>query len=113
MPGAMRRAVSCFQAHPEVGMVYGRTRSFYDQPPALPEAGVFKVTLLDGFDFLRRAAVAGHNPITNPSAVMVRTALQHSIGGYLHTLPHSGDMEMWLRFAVHAPVGFLDIEQGL
>ncbi len=38
---------------------------------------------------------------------MVRTKLQHEIGGYRPDLPHSGDLEMWLRFAAHSDVAFL------
>ena len=33
--------------------------------------------------------------------------LQQQVGGYRAELPHSGDMEMWMRFAAHAPVGVL------
>lgn len=39
--------------------------------------------------------------------VMVRTSLQKQIGGYDPELPHTGDTEMWLRFAVHADVGYI------
>ena len=52
------------------------------------------------------------NPIPYPVSVTVRTDLQQAIGGYRHDLPHSGDMEMYLRFAAHASVGFIDAEQG-
>jgi glycosyltransferase involved in cell wall biosynthesis len=113
-PGSLKRAVTFFDAHPETGMVYGRTRKFYDETPAaMPAPHIYRTTLLDGQQFLRRAAITATNPIWNPSAVLVRTALQQAIGGYLHALPHSGDMEMWFRFAAHAPVGFLDVDQGL
>lgn len=113
-PGALRRAVAFFDAHPETGMVYGRTQKFYDETPAAATApDGYAATLMNGQEFLGQAAVTAANPIWNPSAVLVRTALQHAIGGYLHELPHSGDMEMWFRFAAHAPVGVLDVVQGL
>jgi hypothetical protein len=38
---------------------------------------------------------------------MVRTRLQQKIGGYDPLLPHTGDTEMWLRFAAHADVGYV------
>jgi hypothetical protein len=44
---------------------------------------------------------------------VVRTELQKRLGGYRHELPHSGDMEMWLRFAAHASVGFVSAYQGV
>jgi hypothetical protein len=39
--------------------------------------------------------------------VTVRTELQQRIGGYLPELPHTGDLEMWLRFAAHGKVAYL------
>ena len=35
----------------------------------------------------------------------MRSAVQHAIGGYRADLPHSGDLEMWLRAALIADVG--------
>ena len=35
----------------------------------------------------------------------MRTSVQHAIGGYDPELPHSGDLEMWLRAASVADVG--------
>ena len=46
------------------------------------------------------------NPITSPEVVM-RTSLQKSVGGYDARLPHAADMEMWLRLAANADVGFI------
>jgi hypothetical protein len=43
----------------------------------------------------------------------VRTKTQKRIGGYRPELPHSGDMEMWLRFAAHGSVGFVDRLQAV
>ena len=40
-------------------------------------------------------------------AVVVRTALQQHVGGYLPELPHTGDVEMWMRLAVHADVAYI------
>ena len=44
---------------------------------------------------------------------MIRTALQHEVGGYLPELPHTGDLEMYLRCAARMAVGRLDVDQGL
>jgi hypothetical protein len=38
---------------------------------------------------------------------VVRTGLQQRLGGYDKNLPHSGDIEMWMRFALHSDVGYL------
>jgi hypothetical protein len=34
------------------------------------------------------------------------------LDGYREELPHAGDIEMWLRFAAHASVGFIFLYQG-
>jgi hypothetical protein len=54
----------------------------------------------------------GENCIVSPG-VVVRTKLQHELGPYRHDLPHAADLEMWMRFAVHASVGrLLGVEQA-
>lgn len=113
-PGALGRAASFLDGHPEVGLVFGRTRQFRGSPPAGDgrQSG-FSATQIDGLEFIRAASGHGYNPIDCPASVMVRTDLQHAIGGYRPELPCSGDLEMWLRFAARAHVGFLDIDQGL
>jgi hypothetical protein len=52
------------------------------------------------------------NPVATCTAV-VRTSLQKRIGGYRHELPHSGDLEMWMRFAAHGSVGRVNADQGV
>jgi hypothetical protein len=52
------------------------------------------------------------NRVLTPTAV-VRTKLQKQLGGYRPELPHAGDMEMWLRFAAHASIGILDVNQAV
>jgi hypothetical protein len=39
--------------------------------------------------------------------------LQKELGGYRKELPHSGDLEMWLRFAAHSSVGRIHAVQGI
>jgi hypothetical protein len=53
----------------------------------------------------------GHNPVATPT-VVVRTELQKKLGGYRKELPHTGDLEMWLRFGAHAAVGYLEVDQA-
>jgi hypothetical protein len=38
---------------------------------------------------------------------MVRTSMQRKVGGYDPRLPHAGDIEMWMRLAANADVGYL------
>jgi hypothetical protein len=39
--------------------------------------------------------------------------VQKRVGGYLKSLPHSGDMEMWLRLAAEGSVGFINADQAV
>jgi glycosyltransferase involved in cell wall biosynthesis len=109
-PGALARAVDIMEANPSVGLVYG------DAPKtSTPEALYGEVAgdatyaarfYRDGefFEWMCREA---WNMVPTPTAV-VRMSLQRQIGGYNAALPHSGDMEMWLRCAAHADVVALD-----
>ena len=47
-----------------------------------------------------------HNCISSPE-VVVRTSLQKRVGGYDLRLPHTGDIEMWMRLAAYGDVGYL------
>lgn len=106
-PGALVRAAALLDAHPNVGFVYGHPLRFQtDQPlpPARTEGKGWSVW--PGRWWLERRFKAAHGCITSPE-VVVRTDLQRKIGGYDPRLPHSGDIEMWMRFATHADVGYL------
>ena len=57
--------------------------------------------------------LSGSDNLVPTCSAVVRTELQKRLGGYRNELPHTGDMEMWLRFAAHAPVGFISAYQGV
>lgn len=113
-PGALRRAVEVLDRHPDASMAYGMALSFVgdDAPPPVPaseEDNEYRIVRSD--DFIRYCFRFG-NGVPTPTAV-VRTRIQQRVGGYKAVLRHSGDMEMWLRFAaqgtiaaVHAPQAF-------
>jgi len=106
-PGALHRARDLLDAHPEVGFVYGHPLWFWQDKP-LPAAR----TKLRGWSiwpgqwWLERRFREASNCITAPE-VVVRTSVQRQVGGYDPRLPHAGDLEMWLRLAANADVGFL------
>ena len=106
-PGALTRATTVMEAHEEVGFVYGRPVHVPDGQ-ARPEQRRWqgKYSLWSGDEWLRKRFRTGNGCITSPE-VVVRTSLQHRLGGYDVGLPHTGDLEMWLRFAAHAPVAYL------
>jgi glycosyltransferase involved in cell wall biosynthesis len=110
--GALGRAVALMEAHPEIGLTFGRTLTFTDgePPPPLPTNDIqHPPSILTGPEFIE-SVCSGEFPL--PVSVVVRTSLQKQIGGWRSDLPHAGDPEMWLRFAAHAPVGALAAYQG-
>ncbi len=106
-PGALRRATDLLDAHPGVGFVYGHPVHFEDGtvPPAA-RTTVRGWSVWDGRWWMERQFRHAHSCITSPE-VVVRTSLQRQVGGYDLRLPHSGDVEMWMRLAVHADVGYI------
>lgn len=106
-PGALRRASDLLDAHPEVGFVHGRALYVRDGeplPPARTRGRGWVVT--PGDRWLEHRFRQAENPITSPE-IVVRTSLQHRVGGYDPGLPKAADMEIYFRFAAHAAVGFL------
>jgi glycosyltransferase involved in cell wall biosynthesis len=113
-PGALHRAVRVMERHPEVGLAHGR-QVFFQTDPGPPETPA-EVTdcgcdIVTGGAFIEACCAMAHNPVATPTAV-VRTALQHQIGGYRRELPHTGDLDMWLRFATRSAVARVDAHQA-
>jgi hypothetical protein len=107
VPGALTRAAALLDAHPEAGFAYGRPIHFQHGLP-LPAArtGGGGRIVYPGHWWLERRFREGTGCITSPE-VVVRTSLQRQVGGYDPELPHAGDIEMWMRLAAHADVGFV------
>jgi len=104
-PGSLSRASQLMNGHPEVGMTCGMGRVLWDDDnySEKSETSSSEYRIVSSPAFLQRCFLMG-NPVCTPTAV-VRTALQQRLGGYRVDLPHSGDMEMWMRFAAHSSVG--------
>ena len=85
-----------------MGFVYGHPLHFREGVP-LPAARTRVARLVYlAWALVDRAALPGRvNCITSPE-VMVRTSVQKQVGGYDPRLPHTGDLEMWMRLAAHA-----------
>jgi glycosyltransferase involved in cell wall biosynthesis len=106
-PGALVRAAALLDAHPEVGFVYGHPLHFTHGGPLPPARTRSRGwTVWSGGDWLERRFRTANGCITSPE-VVVRTDLQRKVGGYDPQLPHTGDIEMWMRLAAHADVGYL------
>ncbi len=114
MPGALARATAVLDANPDVVLTYG---DFIESgeclvPPNLEEEQEYTWDRQEGTDLIAEYCSSGCNSISTPT-VIVRTASQQAIGGYRPWLPHSGDMEMWLRFAARGAVVCIHAVQGI
>jgi glycosyltransferase involved in cell wall biosynthesis len=113
MPGAIERSTRLMDENPSVGLTFGGAVALYrgrEEIVALPQGLGGGTKILSGRDFIK---IGGARNIVVAPSVVVRTSLQKKVGGYLPDLTHSGDMEMWLRFAAHGPVGFIDAIQAV
>ncbi|MBK8175960.1 MAG: glycosyltransferase family 2 protein [Rhodospirillales bacterium] len=111
-PGALARATQLMDRHPDVGMTYGFAEYFSDpaHPASVEAPRSAESQVIPGRQFLQRCFEHG-NAVSTPTAV-VRTRVQQAVGGYSVELPHSGDMEMWMRFAIRGPIGVIRAVQA-
>ena len=116
LPGALARATRLMDEHEDVAFVFGRALLADDTGPSehlVPlSRGIVRNgnTVLPARQFV--ALASARNIVPTPPAV-VRTSVQQAVGGYRADLPHTGDMEMWLRLATRGNVGYVDIEQAV
>lgn len=106
-PGALARATIALDAHPEIGMVYGRAQILRggDALHELDDPLKPTIELIPRMKFVRHLFENG-NTVPSPTAV-VRVDLQRRIGKYEPALQHTSDLEMWSRVAMHADVCFI------
>jgi hypothetical protein len=115
LPGALSHSVNLMDAYPEVGFTFGKVIVINDNCSTRETNTVNNVAdkvgwrILTGLEFIE---LSGARDIVPTPTAVVRTKLQKRLGGYRPELPHSGDMEMWLRFAAHASVGKLESYQA-
>lgn len=127
--GSLQRSVALLEKYPNVGFVYGRPYDFHgDAPPpphdllhrrtlgALAEwivtRGCKPSTVWPGSEWIELRYRRAHNCIEQPEAV-IRLATLKRIGQYNSKLPHTSDLEMWLRLASISDVGRVNQhEQG-
>lgn len=112
LPGALSRAACLMDAHPEVGFTFGNAIELSGSGIETPiiRSIIGATRILEGGEFIK---MSGAENLVATCTAVVRTELQKRLGGYRAELPHAGDMEMWLRFAAHALVGFISAYQGV
>lgn len=114
-PGALRRAVSVMEQHPDVSFAYGTDVHQGDDtgsPMAEPDAGDAPWTLSTGREFIEDRCRNPERYIAH-GMVLVRTSAQKRAGHYRPQLPHSDDFEMLLRLACVGRVARTPAAQGI
>ena len=110
--GALRRATSVMDAHPDVAVAYGMALVITensDMTPAEDERS-FEYKIISGDDFIERACTSWCG-VASPTA-LIRTDAQHEVGGLDPRFPQTCDMEIWLRLATRANVAALSTTQA-
>jgi len=105
-PESVARQVAMFEAHPDVGFVFGRQQLVH------PDGSLREVLLPNG----REGARAGVDEFTSlmrinyvpHSGTLVRRACHDAVGLYDATLPHACDWDMWLRLCTRFDAGYID-----
>jgi hypothetical protein len=113
LPGSLLRATRLFSDNPDTGMVFGCAQVLFEDgviEEAIPLQYSGEKQIMSGMEFI---ALSGATNIVPTPTAIVRTALQKRVGGYLPELPHSGDLEMWIRLATQAKIGFVNEYQAV
>ncbi|MCC2033015.1 glycosyltransferase [Microbacterium allomyrinae] len=101
-PGALDRATRIMAADRRIGLVYGHPQEF-STAPVTRTVRFASRTAWRGSRWIDHQFDRGLSIIHSPEAV-VRTSVHRQAGWYRPELPHSGDLELWLRIAAVADV---------
>ena len=105
-PGSVARATALAEQHPTVGLVYGHPQHFSGGSEHVNHRGTATGwTVWPGSDWVELRCRLGHNCITSPEVVM-RMSVVTEVGG-MRPLPHTHDLEWWMRIARVSDVGWL------
>ena len=100
--GALARAVSLMEHHPNVGLVYGYAPVFTETPePATPGR---TWSIWSGREWIDAVTRRGDNVVVNPEVVM-RNSVMRKLVGYNAAYPHAADLLLWLQTATLADIG--------
>jgi Glycosyltransferases involved in cell wall biogenesis len=104
--GALARATDLMAAEPDVGMVYGLPKEFSEgeQLQTVGPQSEGSWTIFKGREWFWLTCQRGRCFILSPEVVM-RTSAMRQVGDYNDELPHSGDLEYWLRTAARWDIG--------
>lgn len=111
VPGALERAASVMDQNPDIVLTFGECVTWQERNP-FPKVCPTQEYSWARCDLVREMSTSAANLVPTPTAVL-RTRVQKTVGGYRETLPHSGDMEMWLRVAANGSVAHIDAVQAI
>jgi GT2 family glycosyltransferase len=111
VPRTLERAIEIMDENPDIVLTHGEGIVWYDNHP-FPPVATQRTCTWARHDLLGEICATGSNLVATPTAIG-RTNVQKDIGGYKESLPHSGDMEMWLRFAAQGAVARIDAAQAI
>jgi glycosyltransferase involved in cell wall biosynthesis len=103
VPGSLARAVALMERFPNVGMVYGHSQSFQEEPPHV-NGRPRSWTVWNGRDWLSAMSRRAVNPVYTPGVVMRRAAWA-DVARYDARVPHAADMLLWYQTAVRWDIG--------
>jgi glycosyltransferase involved in cell wall biosynthesis len=109
--GTLARATAIMDENPDIGLTYGESAVWQDGLP-FPSIRPTDRYNWSRQDIIKQMCHSAINFVPTPTAV-ARTSSQKAIGGYRPSLPHAGDMEMWLRFAGHGAVARIHAVQAI
>jgi glycosyltransferase involved in cell wall biosynthesis len=109
--GALQRATEVMDANSDIVLTYGECILWFDNLP-FPVIAPNENYSWARQDLIGEMCATAINFVPTPTAI-ARTRTQKAIGGYRESLPHTGDMEMWLRFAANGTVARIDAVQGI
>jgi glycosyltransferase involved in cell wall biosynthesis len=118
LPGALDRAMRLLDEHPAMGLCFGEAVELaangasQDMTIGADFHGNASVVLA-GEEFIRLCIAKGARNIVPTPTAIVRTARLKQSGTYRLELPHSADMELWLRLAACGPVGIVNSQQAV
>ncbi len=105
-PRALVRAVEVLDRNPSLAFCHGTELRMSFEPgksPACESTSGEEWTIENGSQFITRLCHSPMNPV-GTSTVVVRTAIQKQAGYYNPALPHTDDLEMWLRLSSRGDV---------
>ncbi|MCA1467133.1 glycosyltransferase family 2 protein [Bradyrhizobium sp. IC3195] len=111
VPGALKRATEIMDENPDVVLTHGKCILWFDDLP-LPIIEPQRRYSWERHDLIGEMCTTGFNFVPAVTAI-ARTSVQKSVGDYRPSLPHTGDMEMWLRFAANGSVARIGEVQGI